>query len=106
MAAVIVLLATIFNTVVITVIARRLLGVAVGWPRTLFLSAIATLAAFSPLGQILEWIGIQTVENGVTHPLAATMVALLYGAWVLVFLISILAVAEAVFPTGSVAGAR
>lgn len=104
MTAVIVVLATVFNTVVITVIVRRLLGVAVGWPRTLCLAAIASLAAFSPLGQILEWIGIDTVGNSVSHPLAAVMVALLYGAWVLVVLICILAVAEAVLPTGSLPG--
>lgn len=104
MTAVIVVLATVLNTVAITVFVRRLLGVAVGWPRTLLLSTIATLAAFSPLGQILEWVGIVPMGDSVSHPVATLMVALLYGAWVLVILISILAVAEAIFPTGSVPG--
>lgn len=104
MTAVIVVVATVFNTVVITVIVRGLLGVAVGWPRTLCLSAVATLAAFSPLGQIMEWVGITATSNSVSHPIAALLIGLLYGAWVLVFLICILAVAEAILPTGSVPG--
>lgn len=99
-----VLLATIFNTVLIAVIVRRLLGVAVGWPRTLFLSAIVTTAASPPLRWILELIGVGPLEQGTSDLVATSLVSLLYGAWVLALEVSFLAVAEAIVPTGTLPG--
>lgn len=104
MTALFALVATVINTVLIAAVVRRLLGVAVGWPRTLLLSAMATTAASPPLERIFEWIGLGSVRAAAAEPVAATLVGLLFGAWLLAVQVSVLAVAEAVVPTGSVPG--
>lgn len=103
MGALTVVLSTILNTVIIAVIVRRLLGVAVGWPRTLLLSAIATSVASPPLVWALGWLGIRPGGASPDH-VATALVSALVGGWVLALEISVLAVAEAIVPTGSLPG--
>lgn len=98
------LLGTVVNTLLIAVVVRRLLGVAVGWPRTLLLSVIATTAAGPPLERIFVWVGLGSVDVATTAPWPAALIGLLYIAWVLALEVSVLAVAEAVVPTGTLPG--
>lgn len=104
MTALSVLVATLINTVLVAAVVRRLLGVPVGWPRTLVLSALATTAASPPLETIFEWIGLDSVRSAADAPVASSLVGLLFGAWLLAVQVSVLAVAEAVVPTGSIPG--
>lgn len=104
MTALSVLVATLINTVLVAAVVRRLLGVPVGWPRTLVLSALATTAASPPLEKIFEWIGLGSVRSAADAPVASSLVGLLFGAWLLAVQVSVLAVAEAVVPTGSIPG--
>ena len=98
------LLGTIVNTLLIAVVVRRLLGVAVGWPRTLLLSVIATTTAGPPLERIFGWVGLGSTEAATSAPGPASLIGLLYIAWVLALEVSVLAVAEAVVPTGTLPG--
>lgn len=104
MTALSVLLGAIINTVLVAVVVRRLLGVPVGWPRTLLLSAMVSSAASPMLSSMFEWIGLDSARAATAMPLAASLVGLLALAWLLAVQVSVLAVAEAVVPTGSVPG--
>ncbi len=99
----IVIVATVIHTVFIAVVVRRLLGVAVGWPRTLLLSAMATSLASAPLAWAFDWLGVGAPSE-TADPGATSAVAILLIAWVLALEISILAIAEAIVPTGTLPG--
>ena len=98
-----VLVSTIINTAIIALFVRRLLGTAVGWPRTLVLSAIACVTASPLLSWLFEQLGLQTPQRGADVGVTIA-VTTLFIAWLLAIEISILAVAEAIVPTGSVPG--
>lgn len=84
-------------------IARRILGVTVGWPRT-FVVGLAVFFANAPVATyIATTAGIVGTTGQPTAPLAvAALFIVLTFAWVFAFGILALVVIEAIWPTGSV----
>lgn len=98
-----VILGAIVNAVLIGVVARRLLGVPVGWPRTFVLSLIANAAAADALPWALDTLGVSS--GGTTDgPAVVVLVTTLLVAWLIAFEVGLLAILEAILPTGSVPG--
>lgn len=98
----IVALGSLPNAAVIALIARRLLGAPVGWPRSLLLALFANAAA----GPLLTWAsGPLSLPSRVpTEGVGAAqlgLVAVLLIAWLVVAEVVALAVLEAFLPTGS-----
>lgn len=99
---------SIINALLLTIASRRLLGVPVGWTRTFLLSLVINAGAVELVPWALESVGIaQTADlSGTTMSeravLALTSVLLL--AWLLALQVGILAIGEALVPTGSVPG--
>lgn len=103
MGSVVLLLGTLFNAVIIAVVVRRLLGTPVGWPRTLLI-AIAVNGSATPL---LLWVNDQldlTPDGGSGARMASLLVIALAIAWLLAVQVGVLAVLEALVPTGSLPG--
>lgn len=105
MQTLVVVLSTLVNTAIIALFVRRLLGTPVGWPRTFVLSAIACLTATPLLLWTFGQLDIQPPQAGSTSGAGVTIaVTTLFVAWLLAIEISVLAVAEAIVPTGSIPG--
>lgn len=95
-------LATVVNVAVVAVVTRRLLGVPVGWPRTIVVSLLM-LGTFSGVG---TWITAALhLDLAATDQVAATAAILgLTVGWLLAAQVAILAVLEAFVPTGTLPG--
>lgn len=95
--------ATVINVGLVAVVARRLLGVPVGWPRTLLVS----LAMSGAAGGLLNWTG-RVLNLDLRAPgdqvIAAGLIFTLVVGWVIAAEVGILAVLEAFVPTGSLPG--
>ncbi|MGC5614618.1 ABC1 kinase family protein [Georgenia sp. Z1491] len=91
------------NAIVVAVVARRLLGAPVGWPRTIIVALIGNTAAVALLDRVLEGlhIGTDQIWTSTADPLPLGIILVLGTAWVLVLEIMVLAVLEAVVPTGA-----
>ena len=96
-------LATVVNAGVVAVVTRRLLGVPVGWPRTI----VVTLLMLGTFTGVASWIttALHLDLSATSDEIAATAAILgLTVGWVLAAQVAILAVLEAFAPTGTVPG--
>lgn len=96
-------LATFVNAAVVAVVTRRLLGVPVGWPRTI----VVTLLMLGAFTGVSSWIttALHLDLSATSDEIAATAAILgLTVGWVLAAQVAILAVLEAFAPTGTVPG--
>lgn len=97
-----VIASTLFNTFVLSWFVRRLMGVPVGWPRTILLSLLVG-AASSPVVTVYSRLTSIDYRGG-TPPTtfeSIYLILLLIG-WILAAEAAALAILEAVVPTGSV----
>lgn len=99
-----VIIGALVNAAIIAVLARRLLGVPVGWPRTLVLSVAANAAAGPLLVWSLHRLGIPGDYADTSHRAGLVLLSVLFVAWVVALEVGLLAILEAVLPTGSVPG--
>ncbi|MGO1560759.1 Ubiquinone biosynthesis monooxygenase UbiB [Actinomycetales bacterium JB111] len=96
---------TVVTAVIVAIIARRLLGAPVGWPRTIVICLIGNSLVGLILRRVADGLGISIDEASATSdPLPILLVSGLVIGWSLVVEIMILAVLEAVLPTGSFPG--
>lgn len=96
-------LATVVNVAVVAIVVRRLLGVPVGWPRTILVS----LTMIGVGSGLMEWISTALhLDLRPTSPsVAATGAVLVLAlAWLLAAQVVILVVLEAFVPTGTLPG--
>ena len=96
-------LASLFNALIIAVVARRLLGTPVGWPRTIALSLIVNAASYPVFRWVLTALDIEVDATG-SGAIVVSLVLLLTLGWILALQIVVLTVLEAIVPTGSVPG--
>ncbi|MCC2594149.1 AarF/ABC1/UbiB kinase family protein [Tessaracoccus sp. OS52] len=92
------LLGTAFNVGVLLVLSRRLLGVPVGWGRTVLVGLMVNSLAIPAATTIFEVVGADVRVPGVE----VLLLTLLLGAWALTIQLIVLTVLEAVLPTRSV----
>lgn len=96
--------AGVINILLLGFITRRLLGVPIGWPRTILASAIV----FSAQGALMRLVVIElgylrpdgTFAPDV-HPAISASIMLLVGAWTVALGVGALVIAEALVPTGT-----
>ena len=102
MSGLIVIVGSVLNAVIIGFFARRLLGVPVGWPRTIALSLVVNSAMTPLIDWALQAMQLHPVTDqrfgGVVEVLIVTLIVL----WALVLEVVALAVLEALGPTGTV----
>lgn len=103
MGAVVVVFGSLLNALLLAVVARRLLGVPVGWPRSLLLSLMANSAAGPLLNWTLDRLGAESVASAEDRAATVLLVAL-FVAWLVAVEVGILAILEALVPTGSLPG--
>lgn len=95
---------TLVNAVIIGFFARRLIGVPVGWPRTIAVSLLVVVAVQPVLTGLLSLLDIRPESVNESEPGALALavgVIILIVAWVFVLEIIVLVIGEAVAPTGS-----
>lgn len=95
------LLSTVLNAILLGVISRRLLGVPVGWPRTLLVGVLASTggeAAIRALGRTMHLPGS---EGSGEVGFATGLIVVLTAAWTVALGLAVLVVLEALAPTGS-----
>lgn len=97
-------LAAAFTTLMVGALSRRLLGVPIGWPRTI---AVA-LVVFAGVGQLMlrlgDGMGLLDADDQLlpgVDPLLATVLLLLVSAWAVAIGLGILVILEAIVPTGT-----
>ncbi|MBA3781522.1 MAG: hypothetical protein H0X12_06670 [Nocardioides sp.] len=94
---------SVLNALLIAVIARRLLGVPVGWPRTIVL-AIMVNASATPL---ITWSGerldFAPGPDG-SMPVSGVLIVILAVAWLVALEVGVHAILEARVPTGTLPG--
>lgn len=93
-----VLATSLLNALIIGFVARRMLGVPVGWPRTILLSLVVNGAMTPALEWLLRTLDLDANATG-TQRIVLGLVSLLAIAWVLTIQASILTVLEALVPT-------
>jgi ubiquinone biosynthesis protein len=101
--AVVVLAVAAIFAVCMGIVARRVLGAPVGWPRT-FLVGLVLYSSSSPFVTLVvtsAGLGNSTIGLKVS-PLVAVAFILLAFAWAFAFGVTALVVAEAIWPTGSI----
>ncbi|MGO1173259.1 MAG: ABC1 kinase family protein [Actinomycetaceae bacterium] len=103
MGFVLVVVTALVNALIVAVVARRLLGAPVGWPRTIVVALLGNSASAFLLGRVLDGLDIARdgAGSGTTDSLPIIVIVLLGTGWVLVLEIMVLAVLEAVVPTGA-----
>lgn len=88
-------------------VTRRLLGVPVGWPRTIVvsLSVLSVMGiAGRRLGEDLGWLDAGGAMTARADPLATALVYALVVAWSIAVGLGVLVILEAMVPTGSLPG--
>jgi ubiquinone biosynthesis protein len=103
-----VVIAALINALILGFISRRLLGVPVGWPRTILVSLLVSWI-FGRIAELISRIpgvdaAIQTEGSSITaelNTLQALLLLMLGLAWAVAFGLAILVVLEAIVPTGS-----
>lgn len=96
-------LATLVNVAVVAMVTRRLLGVPVGWPRTIVVSLMTLSGGASLMRWISETLHLDLNPTADNIPPTAAIV-LLASAWLLAAQVAALAALEAFVPTGSLPG--
>ena len=103
-----VVIAALINALILGFISRRLLGVPVGWPRTILVSLLVSWI-FGRIAELISRIpgvdaAIQSEGSSITaelNTLQALLLLMLGLAWAVAFGLAILVVLEAIVPTGS-----
>lgn len=99
---------SLVNALLLSIVARRLLGVPVGWPRTLLLSLFVNAGMVGLLGWVLDSLGLDRTldaDRASTEAAAVQFLVLALAlAWIVAVEIGILAILEALAPTGSLPG--
>ncbi|MGB3184289.1 MAG: hypothetical protein WBB15_00295 [Ornithinimicrobium sp.] len=103
MGTVALLLGPLINAVLIAVIARRLLGAPVGWPRTLVIAISVSVLANPPLRWIVDRLALAT-DGGPGASAASVLVIAATIASLVAVEVGIMVVLEALVPTGSLPG--
>jgi ubiquinone biosynthesis protein len=96
----------VLNTLLLGAVSRRLLGVPVGWPRTIVVSTVVMVGGGAPAREISRNLGLVTdgghvVEGNELVVGAVTFVMLL---WMIAVGLAMLVILEAIAPTGSLPG--
>lgn len=100
MTSVAVLLAALANAVLLGFISRRLLGVPVGWPRTIAVSLLVSQVGASGINALSRVIGLRP-DDPAPAGFAQGLVIVLASAWAVALGLALLVVLEAIVPTGS-----
>lgn len=95
-----VLLASLANAVLLGFVSRRLLGVPVGWPRTILVSLVVGQLGASGINALSRVIGLHP-GPGDQVGFAQGLVVLLATCWMVALGLAALVVLEAIVPTGS-----
>lgn len=91
---------TVINVLLVSFIARRLLGAPVGWPRTIITSLIVTYSMGAVLDSTAKTLGLDpSVADG-----PSVLIYLLVIAWMIAAQVALLALLEVLVPTGSLPG--
>ncbi len=96
--------AIVFNTILLGFVTRRLLGVPVGWPRTILVSGSVFAAMGGVSRRVLAHLGIDVGDDAALaalDPVVAVAVPTLLVAWSVAVGIGILVILEAMVPTGT-----
>ncbi|WP_217991147.1 ABC1 kinase family protein [Mobilicoccus massiliensis] len=99
-----VVLALIFNTAVLALVTRRMVGVPVGWPRTILISAVYAVLGNSVLTLLGRRLGVIRADGTYVSDIPPELVGgilLLLLAWGVAFGVATLVVLEVIVPTGS-----
>lgn len=94
----------LLNALLLGLVSRRLLGVPVGWVRTLVLSVILASAGLAVMSDVGTRLGVLTDANEVVpghEALAAATLSLIL-AWGIALGLGVLVILEALVPTGTV----
>ena len=96
----------VLNTLLLGAVSRRLLGVPVGWPRTIVVSAILLVTGGAPAQEISRNLGFVTEDGRVVegNELVVGAVTFVVLLWIIAAGLAILVVLEAIVPTGSLPG--
>jgi ubiquinone biosynthesis protein len=97
------LVATTINVALVSFVVRRLLGVPVGWPRTILLSLLFQAGSAGLLGWVEQTLGLDMSVTSTSLAQAAAILGLVL-AWLIAAQVAILAILEAFVPTGSLPG--
>ncbi|WP_157245040.1 ABC1 kinase family protein [Nonomuraea typhae] len=90
-----------FTAWLAAIVARRALGIPVGWPRTIVVGMLVTSAIGSAVTSFSQFAGI-VADDGITVSMPATVLVLsLVVAWVFVLGLTALVMMEVVVPTGT-----
>ena len=95
--------ATVVNVAVVAVVTRRLLGVPVGWPRTIMVSLLMLSVGAGLLNWISTALNLDLRATGPSVPATGAIVVLAM-AWLLAAQVMVLAILEAMVPTGTLPG--
>ncbi len=101
MTSALVIVSSLLNAVVVAFVVRRLLGVPVGWPRTILLSLLVGGSASALLDWVARVIELDSEPTTGDGRAALFLVVMLVLAWTLALEIALLSILEAVFPTGT-----
>ncbi len=101
MTSVLVVLGTLLNALVVAFVVRRLLGVPVGWPRTVLLSLVVGGGSPSLFDWVSRAVDLDTEPATADGRAALFLIAVLVLAWTLAVEIAVLAILEALVPTGT-----
>ncbi|WP_375003599.1 ABC1 kinase family protein [Aeromicrobium sp. CTD01-1L150] len=99
-----VLISALVNAFFIAVVARRLLGVPVGWPRTIVLSLLLNAVAVPLVTWILDALGARLDPTSGQDAAVVMAIAVLTIAWLIALEVGLLVLLEALVPTGSLLG--
>jgi ubiquinone biosynthesis protein len=96
----------VINTLLLGAVSRRLLGVPVGWPRTILVSAIVMFTGGAPAREISDHLGFIDADGRFVegHEMVIGAVTLLMLLWVIAAGLAVLVILEAIAPTGSITG--
>ncbi len=97
------LIATVVNVALVSFVVRRLLGVPVGWPRTIVLSLVIQAGSAGLLTWVGQTLGLDTTLHSQTLGQTFAILALVL-AWLIGVQVAVLAVLEAFVPTGTLPG--
>lgn len=97
------LVATVVNVALVSFVVRRLLGVPVGWPRTIVLSLVIQAGSAGLLTWVGQTLGLDTTIGSPTLGQTFAILALVL-AWLIAVQVAILAILEVFVPTGTLPG--
>lgn len=93
--------AALANALILGFLARRLLGVPVGWPRTLLVSLVVSQAGGSALTGLGEVLDLPGNQPGQPVSVGSALVLFLAIGWIFALGLAALVVLEAIVPTGT-----